>query len=280
MNYSPTKTKELLNENEFNFKKKFGQNFIVDENTIDSIINKANIDSDTLVIEIGPGAGALTYKLSKVAKNVLCYEIDTTLENILKSNLGDASNVDIIFDDFLKRDVKKDIAKYNYEKIYVVANLPYYVTTPIIVKLIEDDLNVSRIVVMVQKEVGDRFKANVGGKEYNSLSIFLNYYYDIKKVMDVSRNVFMPMPNVDSIVLSFDKKDETYHLEDKDVFFKLVRDSFKQKRKTIKNNLRDYNLDVIEKVLKENNLDLSTRAEDIEIKVFVDIANELVKNDR
>ena len=280
MNYSPTKTKELLNENEFNFKKKFGQNFIVDENTIDSIINKANIDSDTLVIEIGPGAGALTYKLSKVAKNVLCYEIDTTLENILKSNLGDASNVDIIFDDFLKRDVKKDIAKYNYKKIYVVANLPYYVTTPIIVKLIEDDLNVSRIVVMVQKEVGDRFKANVGGKEYNSLSIFLNYYYDIKKVMDVSRNVFMPMPNVDSIVLSFDKKDETYHLEDKDVFFKLVRDSFKQKRKTIKNNLRDYNLDVIERVLKENNLDLSTRAEDIEIKVFVDIANELVKNDR
>ena len=280
MNYSPTKTKELLNENEFSFKKKFGQNFIVDENTIDSIINKANIDSDTLVIEIGPGAGALTYKLSKVAKNVLCYEIDTTLENILRSNLGDASNVDIIFDDFLKRDVKKDIEKYDYKKIYVVANLPYYVTTPIIVKLIEDDLNVSRIVVMVQKEVGDRFKANVGGKEYNSLSIFLNYYYDIKKVMDVSRNVFMPMPNVDSIVLSFDKKDETYHLEDKDVFFKLVRDSFKQKRKTIKNNLRDYNLNIVEKVLKENNLDLSTRAEDIEIKVFVDIANELVKNDR
>lgn len=280
MNYSPTKTKELLNENEFSFKKKFGQNFIVDENTIDSIINKANIDSDTLVIEIGPGAGALTYKLSKVAKNVLCYEIDTTLENILRSNLGDASNVDIIFDDFLKRDVKKDIEKYDYKKIYVVANLPYYVTTPIIVKLIEDDLNVSRIVVMVQKEVGDRFKANVGGKEYNSLSIFLNYYYDIKKVMDVSRNVFMPMPNVDSIVLTFDKKDVTYHLEDKDVFFKLVRDSFKQKRKTIKNNLRDYNLDIVEKVLKENNLDLSTRAEDIEIKVFVDIANELVKNDR
>nr|MBP3258527.1 16S rRNA (adenine(1518)-N(6)/adenine(1519)-N(6))-dimethyltransferase RsmA [Bacilli bacterium] len=280
MNYSPTKTKELLSENEFSFKKKFGQNFIVDENTIDSIINKANIDSDTLVIEIGPGAGALTYKLSKVAKNVLCYEIDTTLENILKSNLGDASNVDIIFDDFLKRDVKKDIAKYNYKKIYVVANLPYYVTTPIIVKLIEDDLNVSRIVVMVQKEVGDRFKANVGSKEYNSLSIFLNYYYDIKKIMDVSKNVFMPMPNVDSIVLSFDKKDETYYLEDKDVFFKLVRDSFKQKRKTIKNNLRDYNLDVIESVLKKNNLDLSTRAENIEIKVFVDIANELVKNDR
>ena len=280
MNYSPSKTKELLSENEFSFKKKFGQNFIVDENTIDSIINKANIDSDTLVIEIGPGAGALTYKLSKVAKNVLCYEIDTTLENILRSNLGDASNVEIIFDDFLKRNVKKDIEKYDYKKIYVVANLPYYVTTPIIVKLIEDDLNVSRIVVMVQKEVGDRFKANVGGKEYNSLSIFLNYYYDIKKVMDVSRNVFMPMPNVDSIVLAFDKKDVTYYLEDKEVFFKLVRDSFKQKRKTIKNNLRDYNLDIVEKVLKENNLDLSTRAEDIEIKVFVDIANELVKNDR
>ena len=241
MNYSPKGTKEVLESNNFNFKKKFGQNFIVDENTINSIINKANIDSDTLVIEIGPGAGALTYKLSQVSKNVVCYEIDKTLENILKSNLKDSNNVEIIFDDFLKRNVKDDINKYRYSKLYVVANLPYYVTTPIIVKLIEDNINVDRIVVMVQKEVGDRFKAMPGTKDYNSLSIFINYYYDVKKVLDVSRNVFMPMPNVDSIVLSLDKKDVIYELEDKDYFFKLVRDSFKQKRKTIRNNLKEYN---------------------------------------
>ena len=194
--------------------------------------------------------------------------------------MGNINNVDIIFDDFLKRNVKEDIKKYQYKNLYVVANLPYYVTTPIIVKIIEDELDVSRIVVMVQKEVGDRFKANVGTKEYNSLSIFLNYYYNIKKVMDVSRNVFMPKPNVDSIVLAFDKKDDLYNLNSKDNFFKLVRDSFKQKRKTIRNNLKDYDLDIIEKVLNENGMDLTVRAEDVPIKVFVDISNELVKNDR
>ena len=280
MNYSPNKTKELLSDNEFNFKKKFGQNFIVDENTIDGIIDRADIKEDTLVIEIGPGAGALTYKLAKVAKNVLCYEIDTTLGNILGNNLAGIENVEIIFDDFLKRNVKEDIKNYQYKYLYVVANLPYYVTTPIIVKIIEDELNVDRIVVMVQKEVGDRFKANVGTKEYNSLSIFLNYYYNIKKVMDVSKNVFMPKPNVDSIVLAFDKKDDLYELSSKNHFFKLVRDSFKQKRKTIRNNLKDYNLDIVEKVLNENNMDLSVRAEDIPIKVFVDISNEMVNYDR
>ncbi len=280
MNYSHKETKKFLEDNNFNFKKKFGQNFIVDENTIDSIVYKSGVDKDTMVIEIGPGAGALTYKLSKAAKNVLCYEIDTTLENILKENLKDSNNVDIIFEDFLKRDVRKDLKKYDYKKLYVVANLPYYVTTPIIVKIIEDDLGVDRIAIMVQKEVGDRFKATPGGKEYNSLSIFLNYYYDVKKLMDVSRNVFMPMPNVDSIVLGLDRKEKVYDLEDKNHFFKLVKDSFVQKRKTIKNNLRSYNLDIIQKVLNKYNFDLSTRAEEIPLEVFVEISNELVKNDR
>ena len=133
---------------------------------------------------------------------------------------------------------------------------------------------------MVQKEVGDRFKASVGTKEYNSLSIFINYYYDVKKIMDVSRNVFMPMPNVDSIVLSLDKKNNNYNLIDKDFFFKLVRDSFKQKRKTIRNNLINYDLRLIEDVLNKHDMNLSTRAEEISIDVFVEIANELVKNDR
>ena len=134
--------------------------------------------------------------------------------------------------------------------MYVIANLPYYITTPIIIKLIEDDLNVDKIVVMVQKEVGDRFKATPGSKDYSSLSVFLGYYYNIKKLMDVSRNVFIPKPNVDSIVVEFSKKDSLLYLKDTQTFYKLIRDSFKQKRKTLKNNLKDYNLIKIEETLK------------------------------
>lgn len=275
MEYSPKKMKENLNQKNFNFKKKFGQNFIVDENIINNIINKADIDKNTLVIEIGPGAGSLTYKLSTAAKNVLCYEVDLTLENILKENLKNCDNVEIIFQDFLKCNIKENIKKYSYDKIYVVANLPYYITTPIIVKLIEDEINVEKIVVMVQKEVGDRFKAIPGSKDYSSLSIFLNYYYDIKKILDVSKNVFLPVPNVDSIVLEFNRKSDLAPLKNKDLFFRLVRDSFKQKRKTLKNNLKGYDLDIIEKVLGKYGYDLSVRAEQLGIEVFEDISNSL-----
>lgn len=280
MEYSPRKMQEMLSKHSFNFKKMFGQNFIIDENIIDRIIDKANIDKDTLVIEIGPGAGSLTYKLGIASGKVLCYEIDTKLKDILEDNLKSLDNIDIIYDDFLKRNIKEDIKQYKYNKLYVVANLPYYITTPIIVKLIEDDIGVDKIVVMVQKEVGDRFKANPGTKDYSSLSVFLNYYYDVKKELDVSRNVFMPVPNVDSIVLVFNKKQNRYNLMDKDFFFTLVRNSFKQKRKNIKNNLNSYNLDIITKVLSKYGFDLTVRAEQLPIEIFVDMANELVKNDR
>lgn len=273
MEYSPKKMQVQIDNNKFNFKKKFGQNFIIDENIINSIINKSNVDKNTMVIEIGPGSGSLTYKLGLVAKNVLAYEIDETLKDILNTNLKELNNVEIIYDDFLKRNVSEDIKKYSYDKLYVIANLPYYITTPIIVKIIEDNINVDKIVVMVQKEVGDRFKAKPNSKDYSSLSIFLNYYFDVNKIMDVSKNVFMPKPNVDSIVVEFNKKESNYNLKNKEFFFKLVRDSFKQKRKTIKNNLFDYDLDTISKVLKNHNLDLSARAEQISIEVFVDIAN-------
>ena len=178
MKYSPKTMSELLNEKDFNLKKKFGQNFIIDENLIDSIVNKSLIDKNTLVIEIGPGAGSLTYKMAKEAKNVLCYEVDETLKPVLKETLKEFNNVEIIFNDFLKVDVKKDLEKYTYDKLYVVANLPYYITTPILVKIIEDDLNVDKIVVMVQKEVGDRFKAKPNTKDYSSLSVYLNYYFN------------------------------------------------------------------------------------------------------
>ncbi len=275
MEYSPNKMQQLLKNNNFAFKKGFGQNFIIDENIINNIVNKSNIDDSALVIEIGPGAGSLTYKLATVAKKVLCYEIDTRLKNILETNLQDLNNIEVVFEDFLKAPLKKKLTEYKYDKLYVVANLPYYITTPIIVKFIEDEIDVDKIVVMVQKEVGDRFKANVGTKEYNSLTIFLNYYFDIRKIMDVSKNVFIPKPNVDSIVLEFIKKKEHLPLENKTFFFKLIKDSFKQKRKTIRNNLSNYDLNKIEEILISHNYSLSSRAEQIPIDVFVDLANKL-----
>jgi len=275
MQYSPIKFKEKMEKYNFNLKKMFGQNFIIDENIINNIITSANIDRDTLVIEIGPGAGSLTYKLSQYSKNVLCYEIDTTLKELLEDNLKDCNNVDIIFKDFLKANVLEDIKKYSYKKLYVVANLPYYITTPIIVKFIEDNIPVDKIVVMVQKEVGDRFKAKPNTKEYNSLSIYLNYYFDVKKLLDISKNVFIPKPNVDSIVVEFTKKENKFKLKNEKLFFNLVKDSFTQKRKTIKNNLKKYNLEKIEEVLKKYNFDLTVRAEQLPIEVFVDISNNL-----
>lgn len=274
MNYFPKNLKEELNKKNFNFKKKFGQNFIVDKNIIHSIINKSNIDKNTLVIEIGPGAGSLTTELDKVSGHVIAYEIDKTLKPILeKQNLN---NTTIIYEDFLKRNIKEDLKQYNYQKNYVVANLPYYITTPIIIKLIEDKLDIDKIVVMVQKEVGNRFKAKPNTKEYNSLSIFLNYYYTVEKILDVSKNVFIPKPNVDSIVVSLTKRKTKIKVDNEQIFFKLVKDAFKQKRKNLKNNLKNYNLEKVEEILKKHNLDLTVRAEALPTEIFAEIANNLI----
>lgn len=275
MNYSPKKMSQMLNEKNFKFKKKYGQNFIIDENVINKIVENSNIDKNTLVIEIGPGAGSLTKKLAQNAKQVLCYEIDETLKTVLNDLTIEFSNIDIFYQDFLKSNVLDDLKQYQYEQLYIVANLPYYITTPIIMKVIEDNIPVDKIVVMVQKEVGDRFKATPGTKDYNSLSIFLNYYFDISKLMDVSRNVFLPKPNVDSIVVEFKKNKKNYNIKDEKLFFQLIHDSFQQKRKTIKNNLNKYDLKSVENVLKKYNFDLNSRAEQIPIYVFADISNEI-----
>lgn len=275
MKYSPVEFKKNMEKHNFNLKKMYGQNFIIDENIINNIIKVSGVDKDTLVIEIGPGAGSLTYKLSECAKNVLCYEIDTTLKKLLSDNLENCNNVNVIYKDFLKANVFEDIKEYTYKKLYVVANLPYYITTPIIIKFIEEQIPVDKIVVMVQKEVGDRFKAQPNTKDYNSLSIYLNYYFNVSKVLDVSRNVFIPKPNVDSAIIEFVRKEVNYDLKDKQLFFNLVKDSFVQKRKTLKNNLKKYDLDSISKVLSKYGYDLSVRAEQLPIDVFVDIANNL-----
>lgn len=263
--------KEFIKDYDFKFKKKFGQNFITDDNILNNIVDSANIDEETLVIEIGCGAGALTKKLVNVAKKVIGYEIDETLKPILSTIDGS----DIIFCDFLKRNIKKDLEKYSYKKLYVIANLPYYITTPIITKIIDDKLKVDKIVVMVQKEVGDRFSAKPNSKDYNSLTLFIDYYFNVKKLFVVSKNVFIPKPNVDSVVVLFEKKNKKYDVINERIFFKLIRDSFKQKRKTLKNNLKDYDFDLIKEVLTENNFSENVRAEALPLEMFVKISNRL-----
>ena len=261
----------------FKFKKSFGQNFIQDKSIIKNIVDKTKITNNSLVIEVGPGSGVLTKELAKVSKNVLSYEIDDRLEEVLDENLRDFNNIEIIYDDFLNRDIKNDIAKYNYQDIYFVANIPYYITTPIIVKLIESKIDFKVITVMVQKEVAERFSAVPRTKNYGSITVFLNYYYDIQKLMFVSRNSFFPKPNVDSEVIALKKKENRREVINEELFFKLVRDSFRFKRKNIKNNLKNYDLEVILEVLNRYNKDLTSRAEELELDIFIDIANALQK---
>ena len=266
---------QILNQYDFKFKKKYGQNFLNDDNILNNIVTKSEITKDTLVMEIGVGAGALTLKMQPHAKNIIGYEIDKSLKNILDDKFKDKNNVEIIYCDFLQRNIKDDLEKYNYSDLYVISNLPYYITTPIINKLIIDKIDVSKIVVMVQKEVGDRFNAKPGTKEYNSLTIFLNYYFDINKLLDVSRNSFVPKPNVDSVVIQMKRKNKKYNVDNEELFFKIVRDAFTYKRKNLKNNLKKYNLDKIDEVLHKHNLDLNVRAESLSIDIFIEISNYL-----
>lgn len=266
--------KKTLKQSDFIFKKKYGQNFLQDENILNNIISSANINKETLVIEIGPGAGALTRKIAPLAGLVLAYEIDKSLEKTLLDILNENSNVKIIYDDFLKRDILKDIKKYNYKEIIVVANLPYYITTPIITKFINEKINIDRLIIMVQDEVANRFSAKEKSKDYNSLTVFLNYYFDVKKLFKVSRKVFYPVPKVDSAVLMLKRKNKM-PLKNEEHFFKLVKDSFKQKRKTLKNNLKGYDIVKIDNILKMHKKSINKRAEEISIEEFIEISNNL-----
>ena len=257
----------------FNYKKKYGQNFLIDENIVKKIVNFP-VKNKSLVIEIGCGDGKLTKYLCSKFDNVLGYEIDLELKDSLLFNLSSFSNCDIYFCDFLQRNILDDLSNYDYENLYVVANLPYYITTPILEKIISLKLNIEMIRVMVQKEVGDRFTASVGSKEYSSITVYLNYNFDVKKDFIVSRNCFYPKPNVDSMILSFYKKDKLF-VSDLDKFYKLVYDSFRFKRKILKNNLKSYDFDVILDALKNHGFDSSVRAEQIPVDIFCDISNQI-----
>jgi len=259
----------------FQFKKKYGQNFLTQLSITRRIAQVVEDKDNSLAVEIGCGDGRLTKQLCKLYPRVLGYEIDKEVIPYLIDNLKGANNCVVISDDFLERDLEQDLLTYSYDKLYIFGNLPYYITTPIIEKLIKSKLKIDKMVFMVQKEVGDRLTAKVGTKEYGSLTVFLRYYYDIKKEFFVSRKNFEPMPNVDSVVVSFTKRENDVSVKDELVFFKLVRDSFTHKRKTLKNNLEGYDLEKVKEVLKKYDLDLSVRAEKLSLEIFIDIANNL-----
>ncbi len=260
---------------DFKFKKKYGQNFLKDDRIVEKIVTLSDIEDDSLVIEVGPGKGILTRQLSKAAKNVICYEIDMQLEGYLINLSKELSNVEVVFSDFLDVDLAKKVSDYKYKHLYFISNVPYYITTPILMKLIDSGLNFGKIVMMVQEEVGERFSAMPGKKAYSSITVFLNYYYEIKRLFKVNRSEFIPIPNVDSEVIMLTSREDKIALKNKDLFFEFVRSSFQYKRKNLRNNLKKYDLKKIEEVLVKYGYSLNSRAEEIPVNVFAEISNSL-----
>lgn len=260
---------------EVKFKKKFGQNFLKNKNFVKRIVDISDITKNSLVIEVGPGGAIMTKELANVSKNVLAYEIDRDLSLELSKRLEGFDNVDVLFQDFLESDLVKDVKNYEYDKLFFVSNVPYYITTPIILKLISSGLKFDKIVMMVQKEVGDRFTTLPGNREYGSITVLLNYFYKVKKELFVSRKQFVPEPNVDSVVVSFEERKDRLFLKNFSFFERLVRDSFQFKRKNIRNNLKNYNLNIVSEVLEKYGYDMNIRAENLDVSVFIDMANAL-----
>ena len=254
----------------FNFKKSLGQNFLIDDNIKRKIVESASIEEGSIILEVGPGSGAITKLLVQKGVPVIAFEIDTRLRSELDKIT--ASNFRVIYDDFLNINLSDVLKDYNYKKIHLIANLPYYITTPIITKVMEET-QVDEMIVMVQKEVGNRFASKEGSKDYNSLSVFLQYYFDISKVTLVSKNCFVPRPKVDSIVVKFTRKKDKFNVKNEELFFKLVRDSFKYKRKNLRNNLNDYDLIKLDSILNTMGKDLTYRAEQLTIEDFVNLSN-------
>ena len=261
---------------DFNFKKSLGQNFLRDKNIVNKIIEGAEIDKDTLVIEIGPGDGSLSYDIINKCGYAYLFEIDNRLEDNLRNKLSCYSNYTLYIKDFLESSIDDIKELNNYKKLYVVANLPYYITSPIIMKLV-NEFKPDKIVIMIQKEVAMRLSASVNTRDYGYISVILSYYYDIKRLVDVSRKCFIPEPKVDSAVIVMNKRSNIDNNFNYELFLKLVKDAFQFKRKNLRNNLKSYDLDTINKVLEKYNLSLTDRAENISLDVFIDIVNILDK---
>lgn len=253
-------------------KKSLGQNFLNNDTIINNIVSLFDCTERDLIIEIGPGRGALTKKLVNKKAELICIEIDTDLKEILLQYQSE--NCHIYFQDILKADLH-GLIKKEYENIYVIGNLPYYITSPIIEKLIESKINFRSMYFMVQKEVADRFSALPGSKDYGYMTVYINHYYDVQTKLFVGRKNFSPIPNVDSAVIGLNKKNPIA-INNETKYFNFVKECFKLKRKTLKNNLKNYNSEKVNAILKKYNFSESTRAEQLPAEVFIELYNQLI----
>lgn len=275
-------TKEVVQKYNFKFSKSLGQNFLIDSNIIDKILSGARITRGDNIIEVGPGIGTLTREMGKIAEKVVAIEIDRNLIPILKDTLSDLDNTEVVNQDILKVDIQELVKdKLNGGPVKLVANLPYYITTPIVMKFLEEDIPVTDIVVMVQKEVADRMNAKPSTKDYGALSVAVQYYCDTEIVAKAPRHMFVPQPNVDSIVIGLHVRDEKkYVVDNEDIFFKTVKASFGQRRKTLLNSLGGLGFlskDQIREALQAANIDEKRRGETLSIDEFANLSNEINK---
>ena len=273
--YSPKIVKEIIDYYDFRFSKSLGQNFLVDKNFVDKIVEGADVSGKN-VIEVGPGLGTISYEMAKICKKLVLIELDSALIPILEKNMEEFDNVVIIHADILKTNLKSIQDEYfSGEEFAFVSNLPYYITTPIIEKVFEDDINCTSMTIMVQKEVADRMLANEKDKDYSSLSVFVKYYSEAKLLTKVPKSVFMPQPKIDSSVLRLDLRiyDEKV---DKEKLFALVKAGFLKRRKTILNSLSAVaEKDDLKKVFDSLGLKENLRAENLSLDDYIKIANEL-----
>lgn len=278
---SPSATKEIINKYSFAFQKKFGQNFLIDSNILESIVSAADITKDDFVLEIGPGIGTMTQYLCEAARQVVAVEIDKMLIPILKDTLSEYDNVEVINQDVLKLDIKALAQEKNNGKpIKVVANLPYYITTPIIMGLFESKVPIESITIMVQKEVADRMQTGPGSKDYGALSLAVQYYADAKVQLNVSASCFMPRPNVDSAVIKLTAHEKLVVDVDETLMFKVIRASFNQRRKTLVNGLKnsselDYTKEEIVQAIKAIGKEENIRGEKLTLEEFAALSNSL-----
>ncbi len=253
------------------FKKKYGQNFLNDKNILEKISNSIKPSPNDLIIEIGPGSGNLTKELQKHNCYLLCYEIDISLQKELDKLLN--SKTTIIYKDFMETNIEEDIKSINYDNLFIVANIPYYITTPIIEKITFSNIKPQSLTLMVQKEVGERLSSKPRSKNYGYITVLLNYFYNIESLFNVSRNCFYPVPNVDSVVIKLTSKSSS--LESFNQFDDLIKNAFKFKRKKLRNNLKNYNLEKINTILNKYGYSLDNRAEEIPLEVYIDIKDNL-----
>ena len=279
----PANTIDVLQKYNFNFQKKFGQNFLIDTRVLERIIDASEISKDDCVLEIGPGIGTMTQYLAENAREVIAVEIDKALIPILSDTLKDYSNVTVINDDILNVDINKIVEeKNNGQPIKVVANLPYYITTPIIMGLFESHVPLKCITVMVQKEVADRMQVGPGTKDYGALSLAVQYYANPEVVANVPPNCFIPRPNVGSAVIRLTRYDNPpVKVDDEKFMFSLIRASFNQRRKTLINGLTNGGIGIskekIQSVLEEMSLPLTIRGEALTLEQFAQLSNLLKK---